>query len=80
MNRSIEYHQFADMLRNFINFWKAEVLAQKHEVNDAIRLFEKALELVKKGHVKTDNYMEVFDMPNQMQIEDRIQMLMEGKN
>ena len=60
-------------------FWKAELLVQKHEVNDANRLFEKALELVKKGHVKTDNYMEVFDMPNQMQIEDRIQMLMDAK-
>ncbi|MBK7637519.1 MAG: tetratricopeptide repeat protein [Saprospiraceae bacterium] len=53
-------------------FWKAEVLAQKQEYKEAIRLLEIALDLVKKGHIKTDPYMELFDMPNQMQIEDRI--------
>ncbi|MGB4958266.1 MAG: tetratricopeptide repeat protein [Saprospiraceae bacterium] len=53
-------------------FWKAEVFAQKQEYNETIHLLEGALGLVKKGHIKTDHYMEVFDMPNQMQIEDRI--------
>lgn len=53
-------------------FWKAEVLAQKQKNKEAILQLEIALDLVKKGHIKTDSYMEVFDMPNQMQIEDRI--------
>jgi tetratricopeptide (TPR) repeat protein len=53
-------------------FWKAEVLAQEKDYKEATSLLEIALDLVKKGHIKTDSYMEVFDMPNQMQIEDRI--------
>jgi tetratricopeptide (TPR) repeat protein len=53
-------------------FWKAEVLAQKQEYKETIHQLKIALNLVKKGHIKTDGYMEVFDMPNQMQIEDRI--------
>lgn len=53
-------------------FWKAEVFAQKLDPKEAIHQLEIALDLVKKGHIKTDHYMEVFDMPNQMQIADRI--------
>jgi tetratricopeptide (TPR) repeat protein len=56
-------------------FWKAEVLIQKKQYADALNNLNKALDLVKKGYVKNDPYMELFDMPNQMQIEDRIEQV-----
>lgn len=58
-------------------YWKAEVLAQEKEYKEAIRNLKIGVDFVKKGHIKTDYYMEVFDMPNQMQIEDRIKEIEE---
>jgi len=58
-------------------YWKAEVLAHEKEYKEAIRNLKISLDFVKKGHIKTDTYMEVFDMPNQMQIEDRIKAIEE---
>ncbi len=53
-------------------FWRAEVLAKNNDFIEAVDNLEMAKGLVKKGHIKTDTYMEVFDMPNQMRIEDRL--------
>lgn len=53
-------------------YWKGEALLKQENKTEALANFKISLELLKKGHFKSDPYMEVFDEPSEEQVEDRI--------
>lgn len=53
-------------------YWKGVALLMKKKRTEALVNFQISLELLKKGYFKSDPYMEIFDVPSEEQVEDKI--------
>lgn len=71
--KDIELLLSKDQKSSAAYYWKAEVLAKNREYAEALNNLRISLDHVKRGNIRTDVYMELFDMPMITQVEDKIE-------